>query len=76
MHFHIIVSNIILVSIFTLKITTSYDGLELHPYDENICPEGQHPECETDEECEDDGFDGPVPPHIDVPHVYLPFVVS
>ena len=39
---------VLLVTIIAVRISV---GLELRSDDEGICPEGQNPECQTDEDC-------------------------
>lgn len=45
------VFSIILVLLVTKEAVRISVGLELQPDDEDICPEGQNPECQTDEDC-------------------------
>ena len=40
-----------LVMITILSTARNIDGLELHPKSQDQCPDGQHPECQTDDDC-------------------------
>ena len=40
--------SVLLITEIAVRIAV---GLELHPDEEGICPEGQNPECQTEEDC-------------------------
>ena len=51
MNFYIILLHTSLVVIAILSTVKNIDGLELYPKSQDQCPAGQHPECQTDDDC-------------------------
>ena len=51
MNIYSILLHTSLVVITILSTVKNIDGLELHPKSEDQCPDGQHPECQTDDDC-------------------------
>ena len=51
MNFYNILIYTTVVVITILSTVKNIGGLELHPKSQDQCPDGQHPECQTDDDC-------------------------
>ena len=51
MNFYGILLYTSLVMITILSTARNISSLELHPKSQDQCPDGQHPECQTDDDC-------------------------